>query len=390
MLINKLFLLALSVVFLSGCSRDKGKTEIKAELSEAGYFYSLSDYSQDSIFLSAYNFVRNIYRPEKDDFVDLFSERLKEEDPEIRLAAFFSTFKLKDKINYTSTNQQVIDIVKEEIKEGLEETILILKGRIIAACEKAHFPGSLFDRPAVEVISMPERNSYLFTVNRATDHARMIKQLESPGDFGIWATYPFEDLRYYMANAYVPVSDSLFFSMINPPHLDFSKKETVNKLGVFSLEDTADVNRHFSRPDVRDFLPRDLKTAWEINPSENSRDSMTLVLIKISTLDKSAPINGNCINRVSVNETETGSGIIIEMNEYYTRILSRLTYENLGRHLAILIDNTVYYNLYIDQETENGLFKIPGSYTYREAEDQSIILSSGSFPQYSVKIKEIN
>jgi len=66
MLRNKHFLPVLPVLFLAGCSQDKGKTEIKAELSEAGYLYSLSDYSQDSLFLSAYNYARNIYSPGKD------------------------------------------------------------------------------------------------------------------------------------------------------------------------------------------------------------------------------------------------------------------------------------------------------------------------------------
>ncbi|MCX6334693.1 MAG: hypothetical protein NT092_10375 [Bacteroidia bacterium] len=387
---NGLVLLAVSWLFLISCTQSRIKTEIKVQLSEAEYIYALVNDTRDSLFLSAYNYAKKIYDPGKDEFIDLFANRFMETDSNNRLAIVFCTVELKDKINFNTTNQEAIAIIREEIKNAIDITILVLNGRIASACKTTSFPGRIFDMPNVDVNALPGRNSYLFTVNRKADKTRITKLLESAGNFGVWETFFTEEIQYNLLTESDSINDNQLLSMRKPSFLTYSTGKTNNCLGVASLQDTTKVNDYFSRPDVKAYFPRSLKTAWGINPKNPERDSLNLTAIKISTRDDSAPINNMYINKVSVNKSKAGAGLRIKMTDYAKRILSRVTRDNIGREMAVMIDNLVYYNLDVTREINGGVLTIPGKYTPEEAEDQAILLNSVAIPENSVKVISIN
>jgi SecD/SecF fusion protein len=195
MLKTRFLIVILLAIILTGCTNNKSKTEIKIQLSEAEYLFSLVGYEKDSTFLNAYHFAQTEYNSEKDEFLSLFENKLLELEPNCRLAAYFGTLEFKDKINFESTNPEVIAVLTDAIKSAMENTIRVLKKRVEAACRMTSFPASLFDKPSVEVKVLPMRNTYSFVVNRKIDKARITKLLESQGDFGLWETYYSKEVR---------------------------------------------------------------------------------------------------------------------------------------------------------------------------------------------------
>jgi SecD/SecF fusion protein len=407
MLKTRLFIVIFSVIFLTGCTNNKGKTEIKIQLSEAEYLFSLSGYEKDTTFLTAYNLAQKEFNPEKEEFLSLFEKRLLELEPNCRLAAYFGTIEFKDKINFDSTNPEVVAVLTEAIKSAMENTIRVLEKRIESACKTTSFPADLFDKPSVEVKVLPVKNTYSFIVNRKVDKARITKLLESQGDFGLWETYYSREVWENIAGANKLIKEKLkagnavnigianisidnenpLFSILIPP---FPIDNTVDIIGVSSVKDTALVDKYLTIPGVKDSLPRNLKLLWALKHVDMKRDSAQLIAVRVTTRDESPVLNGDVIISAKAKTSQRLATVMIKLNTEGARILSRMTRENIYKQMAVVIDNSVCFNPYINSEINGGIINISGNLSSEEAIDLASLLDAGNKPKVSVKVIDIN
>jgi SecD/SecF fusion protein len=398
------------VILLTGCTNNKGKTEIKIQLSEAKYLFAFPGYEKDTTFLAAYNFAQEEFNPEKDEFLLLFEKKLLEIEPNCRLAAYFGTFEFKDKITFESTNPEVITVLTEAIKSAMENTIQVLGKRIESACKTTSFPASLFDKPSVEVKTLPEKNTYSFIVNRKIDKVRITKLLESQGEFGLWETYYSKELWEYLSAANNIIKDNLkvgnavnigiantsidaenpLFSILKPLLPIDSAVTSGDIIGVSSVKDTALVNKYLAIPEVKDWLPRNLKLMWALKNVDMNRDSAQLIAVRVTSRDESAIMNGDVIVKAKAQISKKEAAVIIELNADGAKILSRITRDNIYKQIAIVIDNTVIFNPYINSEINGGIINISGNISSEEATYLASLLNGGTKPKISVKVIEIN
>jgi SecD/SecF fusion protein len=410
-----LLIVLLSASFLVGCAQNTDKTEIKIQLSEVEYLYALTGYTKDSAFLVAYHLTQKNYNPEKDEFISLFERVLLEIDPEIRLAAYYGTFEFRDKINYNSTNQEVIAVLKEDIKLALENTIMVLKNRIESALKTSFFTVDSKEKPVVEIRNLAEKNTYLFTINRKVDKTHLKKLLESQIDFGFWETYNLYYIWQYVVEANNKIKENLMaangeytsaiqnisikidknnplFSILIPSFSIDGKATAGDLIGVSCLKDTALVNKYLAILDVKNSLPRDLRLMWKTEPRNSSRDSVSLIAIKISNRDGSAVLNGDCIEEAETREAKSKDQSVLRLkfNSDGARILSRMTSANIDEQIAVVCNNVVYYNLTVNSEIRDGTIDISGNYTPEEVNDLAILLNSGNLPKILVKATSVN
>jgi preprotein translocase subunit SecD len=72
--------------------------------------------------------------------------------------------------------------------------------------------------------------------------------------------------------------------------------------------------------------------------------------------------------------------ISLSLKPVGAREFDRITAENVGKRLAIILDNTIYSAPVIKQRISGGQAVIEGSFTLDEAKDLAIVLRAGSLP----------
>ncbi len=108
----------------------KGGMNVILEVSVVDLIKSLSNYSTDSIFQAALKKAQEYQKDSEEDFVALFGRAFEEIDPDARLASIFNTIELKEKIDYNSTNEEVLNVIKTETQQAIDNSFNILRTRI--------------------------------------------------------------------------------------------------------------------------------------------------------------------------------------------------------------------------------------------------------------------
>ena len=100
----------------------KGGMNVILEVSVPDMLRNLADNTTDETFNKAMDLAIKRQATSQKDFLDLFQQAYEEIDKDARLAAIFSTFDLKDKINLKSTNDQVIAVIKDQVKATVDNS----------------------------------------------------------------------------------------------------------------------------------------------------------------------------------------------------------------------------------------------------------------------------
>ncbi len=157
--------------------------------------------------------------------------------------------------------------------------------------------------------------------------------------------------------------------------------------GQVHFRDTAKVNQYLRLGMQRGMFPRDFRYLWSAKPIQNpnsrkSTDYFEIHAIKVTSRDNRAPLTGDVITR-AVNEYDQNTAeafVSMDMNAQGTQIWARLTRENVGKIIAVVMDNYVYSYPRVNEEIPNGSSRISGHFTPEEAADLANLLKSGTMP----------
>ncbi|HQV00353.1 MAG TPA: protein translocase subunit SecDF, partial [Bacteroidia bacterium] len=108
----------------------KGGMNVTLEVSVPEIVRAMGNYSTDANFNKALETAISKERNSQLDFVTLFGNEFKAIAPNDKLAAIFSTVELQNKINYNSTNDQVLAVLKTEVNESVDRSYNTIKTRI--------------------------------------------------------------------------------------------------------------------------------------------------------------------------------------------------------------------------------------------------------------------
>ena len=440
----------------------KGGMNVTMAVSVPDVIRALSGYNQDPTFLKALVKATDKEKTSTRDFVDLFAESFKETDPNAKLAAIFNTVELKDKINYNSTNDEVIKVIREESNAAIDRTYNILTTRI-----------DRFGVVQPNIQKLQTAGRILIELPGIKDPERVRKLLQGTAQLEFWETYQFPILQPFFAEANKKlvsilttgqdtlVADSTLKAdtaatakaiaskqtlaekkepvkkelakkadtakakadtskgnaLLNKLNKDTSKTAAMNKqkesfedyakinplfaylnpaiyqnkdgqyvagqtamVGRAFIKDTAHVN-HMLRL-TKNMFPRDMKLAWTVKPRAESKDVLELVALKVTSRDGSPALGGDVI--VSARQDYDQNGrveVSMSMNSEGARIWKRLTGDNIGKQVAIVLDGFVYSYPNVNSEIPNGMSSITGGeMTVEEAQDLANILKAGKLP----------
>ena len=142
--------------------------------------------------------------------------------------------------------------------------------------------------------------------------------------------------------------------------------------------------------EVKNILPRDVRFAWTVKPYDPDGRFVQLVALKVTSRDGKAAMEGDVITdaRTDFGQINGTPEVSMTMNAEGARMWKRLTADNIGKSVAIVLDNYVYSFPTVQAEISGGRSQITGNFTINEASDLSNILKSGKLPAPARIIEE--
>ena len=353
----------------------------------------------------------------KADFITLFADAWKEVGGGQRLSTIFGTMDMQGRIDPETTDEQVITVLREEAESAVSNSFNVLRNRI--------------DRfgvtqPSIQKIGNTGR--ILVELPGVKEPERVRKLLQGTASLEFWTTYTESEIAPYLreANALLAqleaddepaaeleqstegdiVAEELkaqdsedadleAYRKANPLFAVLSPSGFRDNacIGFAAAADTALINKYLSRPEVAAVFPAEFRPMWGVKPSEYvAGDNVyELVAIKASSRDGKAPLDGGSVTdaRVEYNERQGGEpSVSMTMNADGASTWARLTKENVGRQIAIVLDGTVYSYPNVLNEITGGVSSITGHFTIEEATDLTNVLKSGKLPAPATIVQE--
>ena len=409
----------------------KGGMNVVLELNVADVIRSLSNNNQDENFNKALDLAYENQAASQKDFIDLFAEEYKKLDNGARLSAIFSTFELKDKITPQSSDAQVIAVLKDELQSAIDNSFNVLRTRIdrfgvvspnIQRLETAgrilvELPGvkepervrKLLQGSANlefwETYDLPEIYQQLVAADNML--ATILKSDDTAAE-GSETTTVEATSEVVADNAAAETTndaDSLLakigedkpeaqaaqsmeeFAKLHPLFAVLQINQYNGQLasgpvvGIADKKDMAKIDEYLNMKQVKDLLPRNLSLKWGVKAIDEKEQFFYLYAIKKTNRDGTPALGGDVVtdaNADFVQQAGRSEQVVdMVMNAEGAKAWARLTKENIGKAVAIVLDDMVYSAPNVQVEITGGRSQITGHFTPEEAKDLANVLKSG-------------
>ena len=411
----------------------QGGINVTLEVELSGLLRSMANNSRDPIFLKALENANIRKANSSANFITLFAEEYSKLNPNGRLASLFAAAN-PETIKIGDSDDKVLTALRKEANLAFERTFRILNTRI-----------DQFGVAQPNINPNPDRGIITVELPGIQDQERVKKYLQSSANLQFWEVYQLsdnnfaqgvtksiEDFAAMMSGKKTdtttkkvdtttksqinskPSSDSNIFSkeVTNTQKADTSNKlpatnnaqasltnyiqfippsqnqqgkiSYASALGSVSEKDTALVRSYLESGILKSNFPPDVLWVYGIPNNVDGKKSSRVPLYAIKTYGRTkAKLEGEAISNASQDYDPISSQIQVEMrmNATGTKIWADMTRENVGKPIAIVLDNIVYSAPNVINPIEQGISSISGGFsTPEEAQDLANILKAGKLP----------
>ncbi|MBQ9192969.1 MAG: protein translocase subunit SecD [Bacteroidales bacterium] len=372
----------------------KGGMNVMLQVQLQDLVKALAENSTDPDFVKALDEAKKNNVNSSQDFIGLFETAWAENANGRRLAEIFGTYELRDKVKPESTDKEVIDVIRAEAKSAIDNSFNVLRNRI-----------DRFGVTQPNIQRIENSGKILIELPGVKDPERVRKLLQGTASLEFWPTFQGNEVNLYAADARVAeilanLGDS---TAVANPLLSILQPSGWNNacIGFAAGVDTVTVNRYLAM--AEDVLPQGFRGLWTVHPSEFFKNEdgaaagnvYELVAIKSTSRDGKAPLDGGVVTdaRVEFNGTARGGNsgnpsVSMSMNAEGASTWARLTKDNVGKQIAIVLDGLVYSYPNVLGEITGGNSSITGNFDVQEAEDLANVLKSGKLPAPATIIQE--
>ncbi|MBQ1835518.1 MAG: protein translocase subunit SecDF [Paludibacteraceae bacterium] len=419
----------------------KGGMNVLLEVSVPDIVKSLGDENSQN-FMKALDLAKKRQSESQDDFLTLFEQAFKEVDPNARLSTVFG-YGLKDNgVTINSTNDEVMKVLRAQVDAAVANSFQVLRTRIdrfgvvqpnIQRLENSgrilvELPGikepervrKLLQGSAnlefwetyevAEIISpLIKANDVLKQMNASTmvadsaaadtAAAPAVAKADNNGKDSLLnalkqeAAKDNESAKPAQASAAQKAQaekENPLFSIFQVNVSNNGQPNPGCVVGMAHYSDTAKINRYFETKQVKQLLPSDLRFKWGVKAIDEKGQIFQLYAIKCKSRDGKAPLEGDAISDASSDFGQYSSyaKVDMQMNSEGAKQWARLTEENKGRCIAIVLDGYVYSAPRVNDKISGGRSEITGDFTVEEAKDLANVLKSGKMPAPAVIVQE--
>ena len=404
----------------------KGGMNVILEVSVPDVIKALADNKPDEAFNNALATAAKQAVNSQDDVITLFIREYHKIAPDAKLSELFATQQLKDKVNQKSSDAEVEKVLRAEVKAAVENSFNVLRTRIDRFGVVQPNIQSLEDKMGRIMVELPG----------IKEPERVRKLLQGSANLEFWETYTAREvlpamqsadakLRVILAEgttAYtdtieavlteatpvekktVSAADSLAAALkgdVTAEDKSAANMEEIKKqypllsilqlnssgqgpvIGYANYKDTADINKYLAMPEIKADLPKDLRLKWGVSPSEFDKKGQTFELYAIKSTERNgkAPLEGDVVTDAKDEfDQYSKPAVSMTMNSDGARRWAQLTKQNIGRSIAIVLDNYVYSAPNVNSEITGGRSQITGHFTPEQAKDLANVLKSGKMP----------
>lgn len=408
----------------------QGGMHVTLEVSPVEIIKGLSGDNPNPAFVGALEKAKQNVRGTQLNFVDEFYNEFKAAASEQNLATIFATAANRDKINRSTSDSEILDIINKEVESAIDRSFNILRTRIDRFgtsqpnIQRLQGTGRIqIELPGVdnpervrkllqgvaklefwEVHNINEISGTLQAINdllvkeqKATSEDLSLTDSEEPAETDALTSLTDSDDTFDSSDSTLTADadtstvaeDSVFNNNVSPL---FSLIKSQYGL-VYDLKDTSRINRILQREDVKALIPSTIKFLWEIKAVEtegiNKIQLLELHAIRSSRTGK-APLTGEVITDARQDLDERAQpAVSMQMNANGAKTWKKLTAANVGRRIAIVLDNYVYSAPNVQGEIPNGNSSISGNFTFEEAQDLANILKAGALPAPTTIVEDV-
>ena len=354
----------------------------------------------------------------RQDFITLFAEAWKETSNGMPLAQVFGTYEMRDKIGPESTDDQVIEVIRTESESAISNSFNVLRNRI-----------DRFGVTQPNIQKLGNSGRILVELPGVKEPERVRKLLQGTASLEFWATYDNTEIEAYLNEANSTLAqllateeevaavetapaaeDALLAEELQQSQNDAAAEAEFKKqnplfsvlqpsgaignacIGYANYADTAKINKFFAMPQIKGLFPPEFKPMWTVKASQfiPGGNIFELVAIKATSRDGKAPLDGGVVTDARVQYGNTGGNpeVSMSMNAEGANTWARMTKDNIGKQIAIVLDGMVYSYPTVQSEIAGGSSQITGNFTLEEAEDLANVLKSGKLPAPATIIQE--
>ena len=366
-------------------------------------------------FAQALNLAQERSVNSRQDYITLFAEAWQETSNGMPLAQIFGTFELRDKIGPESTDEQVIEVIRAEAESAVSNSFNVLRNRI-----------DRFGVTQPNIQKLGNSGRILVELPGVKEPERVRKLLQGTASLEFWATYDNAEIEAYLAEANATLAqllgdevaveetkaegEDLLAEELQQTEADAEAMAAYKKqnplfavlqpsgargnacIGYAHYADTAKINKYFAMPQIKGLFPPEFKPMWAVkaSPYIPGGNTFELVAIKATSRDGKAPLDGGVVTDARVQYGNTGGNpeVSMSMNGEGASIWARMTGDNIGKQIAIVLDGMVYSYPMVNSKIEGGSSQITGNFTLEEAEDLANVLKSGKLPAPATIIQE--
>ena len=385
----------------------QGGMHVVLEVSPADVLRSLSGNNRDPKFSQALAQSLEDQKTSGTSFVDLFASNFKKLAPDTKLATIFATSANRSKINYQSTDTEVKKMLTTEVEGAVARAYQVIQARVdkfgVANPNLQRLPGSGRIQIELPGVENPERIRRLLTGAAKLEFTEVYRLNElAPALEGMGAYLLRQETERKAAAATAPTAgtaatDNSLASQLAKKTTDSTGKAAADtaagtaltqlflpvgqdQLGVY-LRDTSRANAVLNAPEVRSLFPADVFFAWDRKSFTTTDGKEILPLYFLKKSGGRAPLEGDVITDATSDYDDRGRPeVTMNMNTDGARKWKNLTAANVGRPVAILLDNLVYTAPNVQNEIPNGRSSISGNFTIEETKDLANVLKAGKLP----------
>ena len=383
----------------------KGGMNVTLQISVPDILRTLSKENPDQKFNEA---IANTAKSQPKDFVGAFCAEYERLAPGGSLAQIFRSVQ---KVKTGDSNAQVEKVLREEVNAMVDNSYNTLRSRI-----------DRFGVVAPNIKKMERDGQILLELPGIKEPERVRKLLQGSANLEFYETYNLNELQGALASLSAKTAKSEVAAPAAEKAAEVAETETAPAdstavaeaaevadttavaeaekaeapagvksleamlfanggvggpvIGIVSVQDTAAVNAIINSQVAKEVLPNNLKCAWSVKAVDKKDRYYQLVALK--TQGGKPRLGGDVVEDASSDfDNLQGNVVSMTMNNEGSRRWAQITQENIGKSVAIVLDDQVYSFPTVNSVIEGGRSQITGSFTPEEAADLANVLKSG-------------
>ena len=234
--------------------------------------------------------------------------------------------------------------------------------------------------PNIQVLQ-GKQGQILLELPGVKEHERVRDLLQRSTNLEFYEMYNLGEIASALQKANEATEGALF-TLLQP-----SQYSGAPLVGYARAKDKDAISKLLADPKVRTYLPANLKLAWSNKAQKpevtgGAKDIFTLVALRTDidteTGAQKPRMNGDNITTASSDfDNMRGNTVHMNMNSDGARAWAAVTRANVGKPVAIVLDDLVYSYPTINTVIEGGQSEITGDFTLQEAQDLANVLKSG-------------